>query len=829
MFKHYFLIALRNLIKNKVQSLVAILGLVIGLATTTVILIVNYSELTWDKQWADGDKIFELQQVFIARATPVKLDTISSLRQMSLIQERLSDIEHIGNIATADGEVKLKDASQKNQHSFRQHISYITPNIIDIFSLSAIHGSTKEFYTNKQTVILSKAAAKKLFGDQDPIGKTLEVISNSYIPSEKDIPINRIYKVIAVVADSQKRTSLRGPMDVIVNSNYPIQHDDPNMFFMKDFSATYVKLKSNLDVKNINSKLTTFLDKDLPNMGGGESKKNSEAFLFTLVNIKDVHLKGFGAEKQVQRMTILYSLAGIIFVLAAINYINLATARFSRRQKEISLRKTLGAEQRNILAQFLVESLLSACCALLATFIILEPLLPWMNASLNINIETQYFADFRLLALILGTTLCLGLITGFYPGLVLSRIRPAVVLKANRSHETSTGIKFRNLLVIFQFIISSSMLVSIGIMATQLHSALNTNLGYETKNIVFLVDNSLLANTGTINHLKEKILKAPGVLATTKTMPSLPGTFSEYKTTYSSKQKAEDASPALINLIHNVDELQLFDIRLIAGKNFVLPEEDGNKPNVIINEQALKGFGFTSAQEAIGMTLTFNFSPQPTIATIIGVTSKLHFGDVNKPAAPLILMRAPDGWRSESGTIGVRFDSKTDLRKLITQLKQICKDVVGTTPEGEIILSDLIKEQYKHQTVVAQFAYTCAVLAMLISCLGLYGLASFAAEKRTKEIGLRKVHGAAIADIVRLLLWQFTKPIIYANVIAWPIALYLINRWLENFSQRIDLWIWGPLYCLAGGTLAILIAWLTVGGQAYAVARAKPANALQEE
>ncbi|GGY86277.1 ABC transporter permease [Cellvibrio zantedeschiae] len=829
MLHNYLKIALRNLIKNKVQSLVAILGLVIGLATTTVILIVNYSELTWDKQWKDGDRIFELQQVFIARATPVKLDTISSLRQMTLIQDKLSDVEYIGNIATVDGKVKLINEKDKAQNSLGQHISYITPSIINIFSLEAIQGDTKGFYTDKQSLILSKSTAKKLFGEKDPIGKTIEINSNSYVPSQKDIPVNPIYKVIAVVADSPKRTSLRGPMDVIVNSNYPIQHDDPNIFFMKDFSATYVKLKNNANVNDINFQLANFLDKDLPPMGGGESKKNSEEFSFTLVNIKDMHMKGFGAEKQGQRMTILYSLAVIIFVLAAVNYINLATAKFSRRQKEISLRKTLGAERRNILTQFLVESLLSSLCALVLTFIILEPLLPWLNTNLSINIETQYFTDFSLLALILCTTLSLGFITGFYPGLVLSRIRPAAVLKANKSHETSSSIKFRNLLVIFQFIISSSMLVSVGIMATQLHSVLNTDLGYESKNIVFLVDNSLVANKGTINYLKEKILKEPGVFAATKAAPLLPGTFSEYKTVHSSKQKIEDSSPALINLIHNVDELRLFDIRLIAGKYFVPPEEDGNRPNIIINEQALKGFGFSSAQEAIGMTLTFNLSPQPTVATIIGVTSKLHFGDLNKPAAPLILMRAPDGWSSENGSLGIRFDPNMNRRMLVTRLKEICKNVVGAAPEGEVFLDEVIQEQYKHQILIAQFAYACATLAMLISCLGLYGLASFAAEKRIKEIGLRKVHGASINNIVRLLLWQFTKPIVLANLIAWPIALYVINRWLENFSQRIDLWLWGPFYCLTAGILAIAIAWLTVGGQAYSVARAKPANALREE
>jgi putative ABC transport system permease protein len=834
MLNNYLKIALRNLLKNKVDSFVSIFGLALGLAATTVILIVNYSELTWDKSWVEGDRIFELQQVFTSRSTPTKLDTVSTLRQMKMIEERFKDIEYVGNIATADGEIKIK-TEQQQQDSFRKNITYITPNILDIFSLTAIKGDTKEFYANKQSVILSANIAAKLFAETDPIGKTVEIKSNSYVPTENNIPLNTTYKVIAIISNTQKRTSLRSPMDIIVSSSYPIQHDDANSFYMKEFSATYVKLKVGANVQHINSQLPTYLDKDVPSMGGSESKKNSAAFSFTLVNIKDIHLKGFNSETQVQRMAILYSLAGIIFVLAAINYINLATARFSRRQREIALRKTMGAEQRSILSQFLVESLLSAFCALMITLIILEPLLPWLNTTLNINIETQYLADLRLLALILGVAFSMGLITGFYPGLILSRIRPAVVLKSNKSHETSKSIKFRKLLVIFQFILSSAMLVSVGIIATQLYAALNANLGYDTQNIVYLIDEKFVANKDSlninrINSLKQKIQAIPGVLAATKTMPMLPGAMGELKTTYSSKQKPEEAAPIPLTFVEDADELELFNISLIAGKNFAPKIEDGNKPTVIINEQALKTFSFSSAEEAIGKTLNINlFSSETTLATIVGVTSKLQLGDINKPSGPLILMRFPEGWSFEAGTLGVRFGENVNKRVLITQIKDICKSFNGTTLQGEVWLQSLVEEQYKSQILIAKFVYTFAALAMLISCLGLYGLASFAAEKRTKEIGLRKVHGASISDIVRLLLWQFTKPIALANLIAWPIALYVMNRWLENFNQRIDLWVWGPIYCLLAGVLAIAIAWLTVGGQAYLVARAKPVAALREE
>lgn len=833
MFNNYLKIALRNLLQNKVHSLVSIFGLALGLAATTVILIVNYSELTWDKNWKDADRIYELEQIYIARETPSKVDTLLTPSLMNKVLENFSDIEHLGHISYTEGDIKLSDSKTHSKRSFNENVNSITPNIIDIFSLIAIQGSTEEFYHNKQSVIISQAMADKLFFKEDPIGKILEINWKSFSKADQSPNINSSYKVIAVIANSPKRSSLQRSMDILVNERYSDEPDDPNFFSYRESSSTYIKLKQGTKAEATNLQFPDFLNRVMPGLGGGD-KKSSEAFRFTLTNIQDIHLYSVNASKSTQRIFILYCLAAVIAILACVNYINLTTARFSRRQKEISLRKTLGAAKAHIIAQFLIEALASVGCALLITFIILEPMLPWLSSQLSLTLELNYFSDLSLLSIIAGTALCLGLVSGFYPGAILSNIKPAVILKTNRSHETSGSIRLRNTLVMLQFVISATMLVSVGIIATQLYSALNANPGYDTKSIVFLIDEKLVVNStesfNHINNLKQKIQEIPGVLAATKTMPTIPGAMSEFKKTYSSKQKPEDSAAIPLTFVEDADEIKLFNITLIAGKNFAPKIEDGNKPTVIINEQALKTFGFASAEEAIGMTLNINlFSSEMTLATIIGVTSKLQLGDLNKPSGPIILMRFPEGWSLEFGTLGVRFADNVNRSELITQIKDICKSFIGEASLREVWLQSLVEEEYRNQILIAKFAYTFAALAVFISCLGLYGLASFTAEKRTKEIGLRKVHGASINDIVRLLLWQFTKPIALANLIAWPIALYVISRWLENFSQRIDLWVWGPIYCLLAAVLAIAIAWLTVGGQAYWVARAKPVAALREE
>lgn len=834
MFKNYALIATRNLLQNKVHSFVSIFGLALGLAATTVILIVNYSELTWDDNWKDVDRIYELEQIYIARATPSKVDTLLTPSLLNKVSEKFSDLEHLGHISYTEGDIKLNDSNTHSTKSFNENVSSISPSIIDIFSLAAIQGNTEEFYRNKQSVIISKAIAEKLFFNEDPIGKTLEINWKSFSKADQNPNLNTSYKIIAVIANSPKRSSLQQSMDILVNERYADEPDDPNFFRYRESSSTYVKLKQGAISDTTNLQFPDFLNKDMPGLSGGE-KKSSESFIFKLTNIQDIHLYGANSSNSTQRIFILYCLAAVIAILACVNYINLTTARFSCRQKEISLRKTLGAEKAQIIAQFLIEALASVGCALLITFIILEPTLPWLSTQLALTIELNYFSDLSLLSIIFGTALCLGLASGFYPGFILSNIKPAVILKANKSNETYGSIRFRNLLVIFQFVISATMLVSVGIIATQLYSALHANPGYDTQNIVFLIDDKLVVDRDSlsinrVNSLKQKIQEIPGVLVATKTMPTLPGAMSELKKTYSSKQRPEEASAIPLTFVGDADEIKLFNISLIAGKNFVPKIEDGNKPAVIINAQALRTLGFSSAEEAIGATLNINlFSSETTIATIVGVTSKLQLGDLNKPSGPLILMRFPEGWSFEAGTLGVRFADSVNRTALITQIKDICKSFIGAATLREVWLQSLVEEQYKNQILIAKFAYTFTALAVLISCLGLYGLASFAAEKRTKEIGLRKVHGASIQDIMRLLLWQFTKPISLANLIAWPIALYVINRWLENFSQRIDLWIWGPIYCLLAAALAIAIAWLTVGGQAYLVARAKPVNALREE
>jgi putative ABC transport system permease protein len=829
MFKNYLIIAMRNLIKNNTNSLISITGLAIGLAASVAILIISYSELTWDNTWRDAERIFEIEQVFTGRQQPRKANVISSAERKQL-EEDIPEIEYAGRMMFFDAVIKRNTSSVKDQMVLKEKLSQIDADIINIFNLKAIKGSLEEFYTNRQVVIISERMAEKYFGSENPIGKIIDIKKQlpplpPGLEGEKKEILNTDYKVIGVIANTEKRTSLQESMDFLIRDDERISGPIGTRMFSN--GTTYVKLKIGANLTTANKSLVSFVDRHMVDKGNS-NKTPSELYQLKMINIKNIHLHGFGAEKRMQQNNILYTLASIILLLACINYVNLTTAGYSSRQKEIALRKTLGASRAQIVAQFLVESTISALIALFLTFIIIEPIMPWLGNTLQMTIELNYFSDIKLLGFIIGITLFVGLISGIYPGLYLSQVKPAIILKANKSHETLGSIRLRYLLVLVQFFIAGVLLSSMGVITAQLHALLNYSPGYATKNIVFITDDSLITSTGKINTLKRKILSIPGVLAVSKTMPNIPGSRNEIFSVSSGDQKPEDAIPVSTQFVFDVDEINLFNIPLIVGEPLPLPIIDGNRPKVIINQQALIPFGFTSADEALGKQLEIQMWGEITSATIIGITSELHMGDQNKPSGPVIIMRPPTGLFLDWQTVGVRFQDNIDRNKLVTKIKEICNSELGSVPHEEYI-EDITQRQYANQIMISHFIYIFTALAIFISCLGLYGLAAFTAKKRTKEIGLRKIHGASVNGIMRLLVWQFTVPVLLANIFAWPIALYLMNYWLENFYRRLDLWAWGPLYCLLAGALSILIAWLTIGGHSLKVARAKPVNALREE
>ena len=838
MFKNYLMTTLRHLVKHKMHFALTILGLAVGFAASAVIIIINYTEMNYDRHWADSDQIYQLEETTNFNNENRKAPFVAS-EIYEIIKSRIPEVEHISRQHQAETKVKPTTADTKNNEEYQESVSAIDNAFFEIFNYPIAKGGLKDFYADESSAVITDELAKKLFGNENPIGKTINIEttnlqlsgmhsseSNSRSATFKD------YKIVAVIAKNSYKTSLSRPNIFIhLQINKVTQSEQGGNATFSPAVAIYLKVKPSADILKIQHALPKLQD-EFTSSALVNDKKSSEIHLVSFLNIKDAHLKGAHVTGQMEKIWMLFGLAAIILLMACINYINLALAAYSRRQKEIALRKTLGASKNNIIQQFLSESLLIASLALLTSFILIELCMPWLKTAVNLNIERSYIYTPQIIGYLLIMALVVGLISGAYPSFYLSQFNPAATLKSNKSMESSTSIRFRKILVISQFVISGVMLTSVSIIAAQMHKVQAFDPGYQTKNIIFATHSALhTANRGSIQNVKYQISKIPGVQIVAMAMPSILGK-SGHKMLVS---RQGDAASKVIELqqtqLAGPDDLKVFNIKLLAGQYFSAPINTdeitpGMQDKIYINQQALAPLGFKTASDAINQQIHVVYTPTYKMPmTIVGVTPAVHIGSFNAPDIPCFF------WPISSAGVPVGFAIRyeSDNRNAIQEnIKTIWKESLGYMPHTWFI-EGAIADEYKNENLIARFIYIFTGIAIFISCLGLYGLATHAAGKRKKEISLRKVNGASVFNIVTLLLWQFSKPVLFANIIVWPIALYASSRWLEQFVNRIDIWQWGPIFCISSAVLAILIAWLTVGGQAFLVAREKPINALREE
>lgn len=840
MFKNYLMTTLRHLVKHKMHSALTILGLAVGFAASAIIIIINYTEMNYDRHWADSDRIYQLEATTNFNNENNKSSFVYS-ELYEIIKNNIPDVEHIARKKDLDTKVKHSTKETQNKEEYQESISIVDSSFFKIFNYSITQGALQDFYADESSIVITEALAKKLFGSQNPIGKLVNIETTNFDTHgifvsgmQAKAAAYRDYKVVAVIGESSHKSSIPH-QNIFVrlqnNKHVEVQKDGGSTTTFNYSYQIYLKTKSGADVTSIERSLPDVQNK-FTTLSMNNGKKPSEIYRINFLNIKDTHLKGAQVTGQIEKIWMLFGLAAIILLMACINYINLALATYSRRQKEIALRKTLGASKHNILQQFLSESLLIASIALLASFILIELCMPWLKSAVNLDIERSTIYAPQILGYLLLMTLLVGFIAGAYPSFYLSQFNPAATLKSNKSIESPKSIKFRQVLVISQFVISGIMLTSVSIIATQMHKAQAFDPGYQTQKIIFAAHSGLAAaNFGSIQNLKYQISKIPGVQAVALAMPSIPGKQSSVMQV----SRQGDSSNKIIMLqqvmLAGPDDLQAFNIKLLAGKYFSAPinAEESHavmQEKIYINQQALAPLGFKTASDAINQKIDVVYNANYKMPmTIVGVTPAVHIGSFNALDQPGFFW--PLSSTGMPIAFSIRYESG-DRIQIAEKIKTIWKESLGYMPNTWFI-EDAIADEYKNENLIARFIYIFTGIAIFISCLGLYGLATHAAGKRKKEISLRKVNGASVLNIVTLLLWQFSKPVLFANIIIWPIALYATSRWLEQFVNRIDIWQWGPLFCASSAVLSILIAWLTVGGQAFFVAREKPVNALREE
>jgi putative ABC transport system permease protein len=830
MWRNYWTVAVRALAKSRTYSIINIAGLAIGMAACIMILLYIRYEKSYDAWLPDVENTYQLQAWY-----PNPSDGEPIFLQMSSYTTKdhiRKDFPQVTNAVYALGSAPVfyKDG----QASPTKDYLISDDDFLKVVNLPLVAGTT---LPTAQTAVLTQTEARNRFGTDQVVGKTLTVISKG---------VKRDFKITGVIKDVPKNSSLK------VNA---ILRMDFNSFFATEpqfltcwgcqSGWVYLKMKPGTDVKALEAQMPAWEKRNIPDQPNGSVNYNpgtDEDWHF--VNLKDVHLgKAQGGSMTPgndQRSIATFAIIALLILgMAVVNFTNLATARASQRAREVALRKVLGATRKQLIVQFVAESILISAVAMLLALALVELLVRPFAAFLDADLSLTYFGSGGILLPALALTLLVGIVSGLYPAFFLSRFQPAQVLKANRSAaETPGSGRLRTALVIGQFAVSIGLIICTAVIYGQTVYARSVDPGYQRDHILQVDDMNRYQLIPQAETIVEQMKRIPGVVAVGLTDI---GVATDNNNNTGLIPPGSNKQVTIGQYQVSTGFRDAMGLKLIAGRWF-----DPNRPmddmtldfplqkeqeialarrgvNVVLNQYAVKKLGFSSPQDAVGKVVKSElFEPGTGMVdiNIIGVVGDSRFRTVRTPIDPIMFQSVKKGpaWM----VIRYRGDPATVEAAVERQWKQITNEVPFQAKFSE----DIVRELYKAEDARAKIFAAFALLAVIIGCLGLFGLAAFTAERRTKEIGIRKVLGARTRDIVQLLVWQFSRPVIIANIIAWPVAWWMMRDWLNGFDQRIAL---TPIPFLVAAAIALGIAVATVVGHAVKVARANPIHALRYE
>lgn len=826
MLRNYVVAAYRNLIKNPLYAAINIVGLGIGLAACLLILLYVRGELSFEAWIPDAERIYVVQTRFDVPGRPPLLTGQSPGLAAKHLQQEFPEIE-----ATARLHPRRPKVRRGDQLSFRR-LYLVDPSFFEVIPLPFIEGDPATALPDTSSVILTRSMAEHFFGDESALGQTLSIDDNVR---------DREFRVTGIVEDPPKNSDFRFELIGLFEEDEfreePWVADEwtsVNMY-------TYLRFEPGTDVDAIESQLPAFEERVIPNAEfGGRLYRVADFVTLSLMPIRDAHLHTLeGSQtRMVTRYVAVMTFAAVallILFIACINFMNLSTARASQRAREVSLRKAVGATRVELVVQFLGESILLALCGLALALALVELALPTYNALLDRALVLDLFGHDSIVLWLLGLVVLVGVVGGAYPAFYLSRFEPARILKANKSSEAEGTAELRGFLVVVQFAISIALIICTIVVYRQYEFSQSKDLGFEKDHLLVVRGLGRKEAAQIASSIEAEIAALPGVLAVTRSS-AVPGDSSESNSPVESVRLPTPEPLILGRLIIDHDFVETYAIDVLAGRDFdarerddatgILNEELEPNPNsptsVVINASAARVLGFASPEDAVGESLSVSFSENFQVpARVIGVLRDFHYKSIREQIRPTFYLNDSDAF--ESFTVRYEPGRGAEVNEAIARLwSRRLPDV----PYTSLVLDEHLARLYGDERAQAMVFGAFSVLAVIIACLGLYGLAAFAAARRTKEIGIRKVLGASSLDIVKLLIWQFSKPVLAANLVAWPIAAWVMHDWLSSFQYRISL---DPLLFLQAGLLALSIAWLTVGGHALRFSRTRPSRALRYE
>jgi len=793
MILNYLKIALRNIRRHKIYSFINIMGLAIGMACCILVFLHVRHELSYDRYHRDEDRIFRIAQNI--RKDAAELDTARVAAPLiPAIRESFPEVESAARfqLATWDSLVEREETKY-----YEDWVMIAENDIFDVFTIPFIRGNPEKALDRPRTVVITEKIARKYFGQDDPVGQTLVLWGN---------PV----EVTGVVANYPKNTHLK--YDVIMSLNGFERVWNLENWGWTGFYA-YVKLKPNVDPKNFEEKI-----RHIANVYAREKlEEGGESFTFYLQPIASVHLRSnlvaeIGSPGNPRDITIFSIIGILILLISCFNFINLATARSANRAKEVGVRKVVGAHRAQLTRQFLSESMLASLVSAALSLIIVALALPYFNLLTGQSFERHDLFTPVILMSLTGFALSVGLLAGGYPAFFLSRLRTVNVLKGSKGHDPR-GNLLRKALVVAQFSITIILVIGTLAVYRQIDFMKNKNLGFD-KHQKLIVPTKMKDRYDSV---KNEFLNNPYITGATAcwNVPGRLANLIEARLIGETDEKTQSMNFYYVDS----DFLPEFKIEMMAGRSFLKEVQTDIEETFILNETAAKAFGFSSPEEAIGKRMYEGGSGG--IGTIIGVAKDFHYKGLQTKVEPLVLQWRPDFFSYLSLTV------KTEnLPQTLSFVEKKWNELKLGGLFTYFFLDEDFNRYYRSEESLGRLYATLAFLAVFISCLGLAGLSSFTSEQRTKEIGIRKILGASVPNILVLLVSEFTKWVFFANIIAWPVAYFIMNKWLQGFAYRTNLNIW--IFGLSA-SLAFLIAVFTVSYQSVKAAVTNPVNSLRYE
>jgi putative ABC transport system permease protein len=801
MLKNYFKVAYRNFTKESLYSFINVIGLATGLTCSLLIYLYVSDELSYDRYHSKADRIYRVNEFFEAddgsgersSSIPFPMGDALVVDYPNMVKEAVRFFDFQAPTLTVAYEPKEKEFNERN-------FFFVDSTYHKVFDFQLTKGDPTTALNNPGSVVITETIAKKYFGDEEPIGKLLrfqgrvDLIVSGVMP---DWPLNSHFRADFLASFPTLRNFFGG--------QYP-----GNWYWNPCW--TYLLLEENTDPKDLEAKFPEFVQKHLPDF------VKDDVYL-KLQALTSIHLTSnlqFEIEPNSSEANI-YLFSGVaIFVLliACINFMNLSTARALNRAKEVGMRKAVGGQKYQLMFQFLMESVLMCFLAVILSVVFVYLSLFWFNNFAGKNLTLNLLDPTLILGLI-GTGVVVGLIAGIYPAVVLTSFNPVKALKAKKTK--SKGFSFRKALVVAQFSISIVLIIGTGVAIQQLNFLQNSDVGF-TKDHIIMIPVIGTPMAQKYQSFVDEALKYNDIRSISAVEEILGAKYQGAN--YQFEGMKASSLFSRLNVRH--DFLKTFEIPLLAGRDYSRDITTDDTLALVVNETLVKSFGWTPEE---ALTKYYDFGPYR--GRIIGVTKDFNFSSKHEPIGPIVLPlnTFPGAFNLFLKYMAVRV-SPTNTQASIQTLEKLWKSMLPGRPFEYFFLDNELNNLYKAEANLSKVAGTFSALAIVVACLGLFGLASFNAEQRKKEIGIRKVLGSSVQQIILLIFSDYSKLLLASIVIACPVAYFALDRWLTSFAYRIDI----PFDVFFGASIiTILVALLTVSYKSFSVARSNPVDSLKYE